>query len=195
MHNRVPIAEFVVSALSERDFPRDGLPEIVIAGRSNVGKSSLINRLVKNNKLARTSSTPGKTQSINFYRLRGAFFLVDLPGFGYARAGKAASRQWKKCVENYFRNRTTIALVLHLIDARMAPTPLDLELANWLKQLGIARMNVATKADKLSGNGQVTQLRIISDALGGEPVTLSSALTGMGCNEIWNRIVDSIRRP
>ncbi len=194
MHNRVPLAEFVVSALSERDLPREGLPEIVIAGRSNVGKSSLINRLVNDRKLARTSATPGKTQSINFYRLQGSFFLVDLPGFGYARAGKASSHRWKKSIEGYFRNRSTIVLVLHVMDARIGPTGLDLEMVAWLRNLGIERMNLASKADKLSGNGRITQQRLISDALGGESVTLTSAMTGMGCGEIWKRIVDSIRR-
>ncbi len=194
MYNRVQLAEFVVSALSERDLPPEGLPEIVMAGRSNVGKSSLINKLVNNRKLARISATPGKTQSINFYRLQGSFFLVDLPGFGYAQTGKAASRRWKKSIERYFRERSTIVLVLHLMDARIGPTALDLEMAVWLKSLGIERMNLATKADKLSGNGRVTQKRLISNALGGESVTLISAMTGMGCNEIWKRIVESIRR-
>ena len=195
MHKRIPFVEFVVSAFSERDFPRDPLPQVVMAGRSNVGKSSLINRLVRNQRLARTSSTPGKTQSINFYRVDNSFFLVDLPGFGYSVAGRAASREWKKLIESYLRKRSDVALVVHLIDARMAPTELDLELVNWLKQLGIARVTVAKKADKLSGNGRAAQMRAISNCFGGEPVILSSAITGMGCNEIWNRIMGLVLRP
>jgi GTP-binding protein len=187
------LAEFVISAVSGRDFPRDGIPEIVFAGRSNVGKSSLINRLAGQQSLARTSSTPGKTQTINFYRLNRAFYFVDLPGFGYAKAGKAASRQWKRAIEQYFRDRPVIAVVVQLVDARLAPTPLDLELAEWLDKLGIPRITVGTKADKLSGNGRSTQLRVISSALGGGPVILSSAVTGMGCSEIWNRVVDAAR--
>lgn len=187
------MAEFVISAVSERDFPRDGLREIVFAGRSNVGKSSLINRLVGQKSLARTSSTPGKTQTINFYRLNRAFYFVDLPGFGYAKAGKATSRQWKRAVEQYFRDRKAIAVVVHLVDARLAPTPLDIELADWLDGLGIPRITVGTKADKLSGNGRSTQVRVISSALGGGPVIMSSAETGMGCSEIWNRTADAAR--
>jgi GTP-binding protein len=194
MHHRVPKAEFVVSTISERDLPPESLPEVVLAGRSNVGKSSLINALVNNRRLARTSGTPGKTQSINFYRLEGAFFLVDLPGFGYSEAGKAASLKWKKLIEHYFRRRSTIALVIHLLDARMPPTALDLDVADWLKNNRIPRMVVATKSDKLSGNERVAQSRAISDALGGEPVILSSARTGLGCREVWNRVIDSIRR-
>ncbi len=187
-------AEFVVSAFSERDFPRDGLPEVVLAGRSNVGKSSLINRLTGQTGLARTSSTPGKTQSVNFYRLERSYFFVDLPGFGYAKAGKNASRQWRRLTDKYFRDRSAIVLVLQLVDARMPPTPLDIELADWLDHLGIPRLTVATKADKLSGNGRAAQLRVISAALGGGPAIMSSAVTGMGCDELWKRVVEAARR-
>lgn len=190
--HRLP-AEFAVSAFSESDFPREGIPEVVMAGRSNVGKSSLINRLTEQKSLARTSSTPGKTQSVNFYRLDRSFFIVDLPGFGYAKVGKTASRQWKRLTEKYFRGRSTIVLVLQLVDARIAPTVLDLELAHWLDHLEIPRAIVATKADKLSGNGRAQQLRVISTALGSAPVIMSSAVTGMGCDEIWKRITDSVR--
>jgi GTP-binding protein len=125
-------ADFVISAVSESDFPQEGIPEVVFAGRSNVGKSSLMNRLVGNEKLARTSSTPGKTQSINFYRLNRSFFFVDLPGYGYAKAGKAAVEQWKRLIERYFRTRTTIVLVIQLIDSRMPPTDSDFQLAGWM---------------------------------------------------------------
>ncbi len=187
-------SEFVISAFSERDFPREGIPEVVIAGRSNVGKSSLINRLAGNKSLARTSATPGKTQSINFYRFEGVFFLVDLPGFGYAKAGKAESRKWKRLIEQYFRDRPTILLVIQLVDARMSPTLLDLDLAEWLDHLNIPRMIVATKADKLSGNEKAPQSRVISNALGGKPVILSSAVTGTGCTEIWKRVTETVRK-
>jgi GTP-binding protein len=186
-------AEFVVSAVTQRDFPREGIAEVVLAGRSNVGKSSLINRLAGQRSLARTSATPGKTQSINFYRLNRSFFFVDLPGFGYAKVGKTASRQWRQLVEQYFRERPAIALVLQLVDARMPPTPLDVELADWLDHLEIPRMVVATKADKLSGNQRTVQARVLSDAFGGGPVIMSSAVTGMGCNEIWNRVTEATR--
>lgn len=186
-------SEFAISAFSERDFPREGIPEVVLAGRSNVGKSSLINRLAGNRSLARTSSTPGKTRSINFYRFERAFFLVDLPGFGYARAGRTASRKWKRLTEQYFRERPTVLLVIQLVDARMPPTELDLELAEWLDHLNIPRLIVATKSDKLSANKRAAQAQAISSTFGGGPVILSSAVTGMGCAEVWKRVTETIR--
>ncbi len=187
-------AEFVASAFSPRDFPPAGIPEIVFAGRSNVGKSSLINRLVEKRNLARTSSTPGKTQSINFYRVNRvnrSLHFVDLPGYGYAKVPKSVGRQWKKLVEAYFQSRTGIALVLHLVDARLRLTPLDRELAEWLCHLGFPTMVVATKADKLSGNERSSQLRALSNSFEGVPVFLSSAVTGIGCEEIWRRVADA----
>ena len=182
-------AEFVISAVSTSDFPREGIPEIVFAGRSNVGKSSLINRLAGNAKLARTSSTPGKTQSINFFRINDAFFFVDLPGFGYAKAGKFAIQQWKKLIENYFENRPAIVLVIQLVDSRMSPTSLDLRLSEWLAKLKIPRMIVATKSDKLSNNQRGAAMRSISNLLETQSVVMSSAETGTGCKEIWKRVL------
>lgn len=184
-------AEFVVSAVAARDLPSDGLPEVAFAGRSNVGKSSLINRLAKIRGLARTSSKPGKTQSINYYRFNSAFYLVDLPGYGYAKAGKELSRKWQTSTEQYFRNRPAVALVIHLVDARMPPTALDFQLAEWLQHWEIQRLLVATKADKLSGNQLPIHARMISEALGGDQVIMSSAITGMGIKEIWSRVVSA----
>jgi GTP-binding protein len=182
--------EFITSAFSQRDFPPVGIPEIALAGRSNVGKSSLMNKLVGAKCLARTSSTPGKTRSVNFYRCSGSFFLVDLPGFGYAE-GKHGSREWKSLVERYFERRPAVALVIHLVDARMPPTPLDVQFAEWLEQLEFPRLVVATKADKLSGNQRAVQLRSICEVFAGVPVIFSSAVTGTGCKEIWNRVVEA----
>lgn len=182
--------EFTVSAFSPRDFPRAEIPEIVMAGRSNVGKSSLINRLAGVKGLARTSATPGKTRSINFFRCNEVFYLVDLPGFGFAK-GKAGSREWKKLVEQYFASRPTVALVVHLVDARMPPTELDVQFADWLAHLEIPRLVAATKADKLSGNQRTVSQRAISEVFPGIPVIFSSATTGFGCKEIWNRVVEA----
>jgi len=156
-----------------------------------VGKSSLINRLAGNSKLARTSSTPGKTQSINFYRLNDSFFFVDLPGYGYAKAGKSAVQQWKRLIDQYFRNRESVALAVQIIDSRMPPTQSDLQLAEWLERLNIPYMLVATKSDKLSRNQQREQSRIISNSFGGQPVVMSSAKTGEGCKEIWKRVLQA----
>jgi GTP-binding protein len=185
-------AEFVKSAVSERDFPAEGVPEVVFTGRSNVGKSSLINKLVGNKKLARTSATPGKTQSINYYRIDGSFFLVDLPGFGYAKAGKVAIRKWKDLIERYFHKQKTIALVVQLIDSRMPPTKLDKELSEWLEALHLPRLVVATKSDKLSNNQKSLQSRLISSSMEGRSVVMSSAKTGEGCRDIWNQMQDAI---
>jgi GTP-binding protein len=184
-------AEFVISAVSERDFPLEGIPEVVFAGRSNVGKSSLINRLAGNERLARISSAPGKTQSVNFYRLNGSFFFVDLPGFGYARARKSVIQRWKKLIEQYFQNRSAIVLAIQLVDSRMPPTSLDLRLSEWLERLKIPRMLVATKSDKLSNSQKGAQSRIISDFFGGQPIVMSSAATGTGCREIWKRVLEA----
>jgi GTP-binding protein len=184
-------AEFIISAASKRDFPQDGIPEIVFAGRSNVGKSSLINRLTGNEKLARTSSTPGKTQSINFYRIDGSFYFVDLPGFGYAKAAKSEIQRWKGLIEQYIINRSAIVLAIQLVDSRMPPTSLDLGLFDWFERLKKPYMLVATKADKLSNNQRNTQLRIISKSFGGQSLVMSSAETGAGCKEIWKQVLQA----
>jgi len=184
-------AEFVVSAVSQNDFPREGIPEVVFAGRSNVGKSSLINRLTGNSKLARTSATPGKTQTINFYRINGGFFFVDLPGYGYAKAGKQVVQQWKKLVEQYFRSRSAIVLVVQLVDSRMPPTNLDHRLFEWIRELNLPQLLVATKSDKLSNNQRGALTRAISNSLGGQSVVMSSAETGTGCKEIWKRVLQA----
>ena len=184
-------AEFIISAASKRDFPQKGIPEVVIAGRSNVGKSSLINRLVGNEKLARTSSTPGKTQSINFYRIDDSFYFVDLPGFGYAKIGKSAIRRWKALIEQYFINRSAIVLAIQLVDSRMPPTSLDLRLFDWLERLKVPHVIVATKTDKLSNNQRNAQLRVLSDSFGGQFLVMSSAKTGNGCKEIWKQVLQA----
>jgi len=181
-------AEFIISAVSERDFPHEGIPEVVFTGRSNVGKSSLINRLTGNGKLARTSSTPGKTQTINYYRLNRQFFFVDLPGFGYAKAGKFEIQKWKDLIERYFHKQSTIALVIQLVDSRMPPTGMDLQLSDWLDDLQLPRIVVATKSDKLSNNQKSKQSRLITNSMGRRSIVMSSAKTGEGCREIWKQV-------
>lgn len=185
-------AEMIVTAYSCRDFPREDLAEIVLAGRSNVGKSSLINRLAGMKKLARTGSTPGTTRSINFYGYGDRFRFVDLPGYGYAKAGRKAAEQWRRLVEDYLRTRSVIALLIHLVDSRLGPSPLDLDLAEWLDRFSMPRLIAATKADKLSGNSRREQERAIARLLG-RPVVMCSATTGLGCKEIWKNLLDSAR--
>ena len=182
--------EFISSVFAPRELPRAEIPEVVLAGRSNVGKSSLINRLVGVKGLARISATPGKTRSINFYRCNGSFYLVDLPGFGYAK-GQGGSRAWKKLVEQYFSSRPAVALVIHIVDARMPPTALDTQFAEWLQQLAIPSLIVATKADKLSGNKRAAELHAISEVFPEVPVIFSSAVTGIGIKEIWSRVAEA----
>ena len=186
-------AEFVKSAVSERDFLSEGIPEVVFTGRSNVGKSSLINKLAGNRKLARTSSTPGKTQSINYYRLNGSFFFVDLPGFGYAKAGKTEVRKWKDLIGRYFHKQTTIALVIQLVDSRMQPTEMDIQLSEWMDALELPRTVVATKSDKLSKSGRIQQSRLISSSLGGRCIVMTSAKTGEGCRELWKQVHEAVK--
>ena len=185
-------AEFIISAVSERDFLSEGIPEVVFTGRSNVGKSSLINKLAGNRKLARTSSTPGKTQSVNYYRLNGSFFFVDLPGFGYAKAGKTEVRKWKDLIERYFHKQTTIALVIQLVDSRMQPTEMDIQLSEWMDALELPRTVAATKSDKLSKSQKIQQSRLISSSLGGRYVVMTSAKTGEGCRELWKQVHEAV---
>jgi GTP-binding protein len=184
-------ADFVISAVSETDFPKEGIPEIVFAGRSNVGKSSLINTLTGKAALARTSSTPGKTQTINFYRINRSCFFVDLPGFGYAKAGKSTIRQWKDLIEGYFLNRKTIAIVVQLIDSRIPPTKQDLQLFEWMESWKIPLMLVGTKSDKLSNNQKSAQMRIFLNSFSGRAVVMSSTKTGIGCKEIMKRVLEA----
>ena len=149
--------------------------------------------------LAKVSRTPGKTRLVNLFRITSddpglaRFVIVDLPGYGYAKVSKSINRQWKELIESYFKNRPTVALVLHLVDARIGPTALDLELAEWLRHSSIPSVIIATKTDKLSGNEHAVQLRALSTAFGGNPVIMSSAITGMGCSEIWKRVQEASR--
>ena len=190
---KVADTELMAIAGSRGGFPAESLPEIVLAGRSNVGKSSLINRLT-GQRVARTGSAPGTTRSINFYRIKGSFVLVDLPGYGYARAAKTQKQHWKRLVEDYFSTRKGIALTVHLVDSRLSPTEQDLQLASWLGRYRVPCLIVATKADKLSGNRRFVQERVLSSSFG-RPVRLCSSTTGWGCKEIWQQLMESVQEP
>src|SRR5437899_1063837 len=147
---KIATAEFLVSAVSPAQYPRQPLPEVAFAGRSNVGKSSLINTLVHRKNLVKTSSTPGKTRTINFFVVNQRFLLVDLPGYGYAKVPREIQASWRPMVEAYLRQRTTLRAVVHVVDLRHPPTVQDQQLRDWLLHHDITIVTVATKADQLT---------------------------------------------
>lgn len=146
---KITNAEFIISAVQPHQYPSDALPEIALAGRSNVGKSSLINKLILRKNLARTSSQPGKTQQLNYYRINEALYFVDFPGYGYAKVSKTEREAWGKMIERYLQNREELKLVLLVIDIRHDPSKDDVLMFNWLKHFGIPMCIVCTKADKI----------------------------------------------
>ena len=187
------LARFVISAAGPGQFPTDGLAEVAFLGRSNVGKSSLINALVGQRGLAFTSSTPGRTQTINFYRvIPGAaeggrdFYFVDLPGYGYARVPKVRTEEWKQLIETYLLTRTTLELSFVILDARRGWTPQDLQLKQWLEHYNRRYLVIATKMDKLNQSEQARTLAQIRNE-SAEPLPFS-AITGRGVREIWQAI-------
>ncbi|OGG52818.1 MAG: hypothetical protein A3F84_14150 [Candidatus Handelsmanbacteria bacterium RIFCSPLOWO2_12_FULL_64_10] len=188
---KILTAEFVLSAARHDQLPRDRLPEVAFAGRSNVGKSSLLNALLRRKRLAQTSSTPGKTRLLNCYRINDAFYFVDLPGYGYARVPVAERRAWGQVVEDYITRRQTLRGIVHLLDARHAPTQQDAEMVAWLLSLQIPFLPVATKSDKLSNSQLQRQLREAHASLssaGDLSVIPCSARTGAGLPELWRWI-------
>lgn len=190
-------AEFVVGAVHPSQWPRDGGVEIAFSGRSNVGKSSLINTLLNRKGLAKTSSTPGKTRQMNYYRINleaqaaEAFYFVDLPGYGYARAPKRARVDWGRLVEPYLKSRETLSGLVQLIDARHDPTESDLQMVAWLSASEMPFLIVPTKSDKLSANklsAQIRRTRRILSEWGDFPVIPFSAKNGLGKDKVWKWI-------
>lgn len=180
-------AEFIVSAARPDQFPRDGLAEYAFLGRSNVGKSSLINTLLGTKGLAFTSSKPGCTQTLNFYRIDGKFYFVDLPGYGYARVSREQTQTWKQLIESYLQKRQTLESCLIVLDARRGWTQGDLELKRWLEFNHRPYVVVATKVDKLKSQSERHRSQIALREEGLEPL-LFSAVTGRGVREIWQAI-------
>jgi len=171
----------------------------VLLGRSNVGKSSLVNRLLGQKGLARTSNTPGRTQSVNFYRVNESWNFVDLPGYGYARVPEAVRRKWRPMIEGYLERRAgRIALALLVLDARHPPSELDHAMREWLDARGLGYLVVATKADKLSGSGRERSRALLAREFGGgavdEPI-LFSATTGLGLKRIWSWLDRALAGP
>ena len=188
---KITSAEFLKSVYPRDDYPQGGYPEVAFAGRSNVGKSSLINTLVNRKGLARISSSPGKTQSINFYLVNRSLCLVDLPGYGYAKVPQQVRKRWSPLIEDYCQKRKNLLGVVVIIDARIGPTPLDLSLIQWLRGLSLPALIVLTKADKLSKNKMAQTMRQTAEILSLDPEQIIpfSAHTGEGKKELWQGIV------
>jgi GTP-binding protein len=189
---KITSAEFLKSSFQVADWPIEQLPEIAFMGRSNVGKSSLINSLLSVRGLARTSSTPGRTQSLNFFLINRRFRFVDLPGFGYARVPKAIKASWGEMVSSYLAKREQLVLSIHIVDSRHEPTTLDLQLHEWLEHSARPRLIVATKSDKLSNNELKQSLGRVKRVFSEDRVVAFSARTGRGGNEVWQTIENAL---
>lgn len=184
-------AEFICSALLPEHFPKAGRPEIAFMGRSNVGKSSLLNTLLRRKELARTSSKPGKTQTINFFDVDGKYYFVDLPGYGYARVSKSVKNEWSKRMLDYLRNRETLRLAVLLLDARHEPTENDLHMLDLLEQSEKPTLIVTTKIDKVRRTLRSKHLALIQKGLELEDDALIipvSSVTSEGINKVWDVI-------
>ena len=189
---RIVSTEFIKSAYSRLHWPADSRPEIAFLGRSNVGKSSLINSLLQRKGLARTSNTPGRTQSINYFLINDRFYFVDLPGYGYARVSKAMRSDWGEMAEEYLSQREELALCIQLIDSRHKPTALDIQLNEWLVHHQKPHVVVATKADKISANELTKSLSETRKLFAASKVLPYSARTGRGRDELWSEIVRAV---
>ncbi len=188
---RIKSAEFVKSAILSDQFPRDGRPEIAFAGRSNVGKSTLLNVLLNKKNLAKTSKRPGKTQMINFFDVNGTVYFVDLPGYGFAKVSKDLREEWGRAITDYLATRNTLRIVAHLIDIRHKPSENDHDLLNLLEEAKVPTVLVATKVDKLGA----TERRHYLDQLARElefdedvPIIPFSSISKEGLHELWNTI-------
>ena len=188
--------KFIKSAVRPQDYPPSDKPEVAVVGRSNVGKSSLINAIFKRN-IAKVSSSPGKTRLINFFLLNDDIYFVDLPGYGYAAVSKAEKEKWRKMIETYFHNRDNLKLVVMLVDSRHKPTNLDILMKEWLESLGIPYIVVATKADKLNQSEKAKIKKIIKETLNLPkeiPVILTSSKEGIGIKELMSKILENLKK-
>ena len=189
-------AEFILSAASPKDFVKDGLPQVAFAGRSNVGKSSVINRLLNRKNFARVGAAPGKTIHINYFKIDGAFYLVDLPGYGYAKVSKSERDRWGKLMESYFAHPELMTLGVMIVDARHKPTADDCTMAQWFKASGKPFVVVANKHDKIKKSEwepNVARIRETLELPEEVPVISFSAEKGTGREELMGLILDHIQ--
>jgi len=191
-------AEFLLSGVNFNQYPKDQLIEVALTGRSNVGKSSFLNSLFKKKKLANVSSTPGKTRTLNFYRVSGryfkTFYLVDVPGYGFAKVSKSISKSWIKMLEDYYSKREKLRGVIQLVDIRHMPTEDDKIVFNFLKELKKNIIVVATKADKISKSSINKNLSNVSKCLGIEEVIPFSSKSLQGKKEVWDKIIKLVTK-
>jgi len=193
---KIASAEYVRSAHAEDQFVRDGRPEVAFVGRSNVGKSSLMNRLLGRKALARTSSTPGRTRAVNYFLVNDRVWFVDLPGYGFAKAGREDRRQWAELVERYLRHALPRAQVVMLVDSKVGATPLDAQALEYLRSFAAPVAVVATKADRVPRGQRARAMADVRAALGldrEDDVPLAvSARTGEGIGGLWKRIEERL---
>ncbi len=188
---KITQAEIVMSAVKPEQYPTDGFPEFALAGRSNVGKSSFINKMINRKGLARTSSKPGKTQTLNFYKLNEQLFFVDVPGYGYAKVSKSEREAWGKMIETYITTREPLRAMLLIIDLRHKPSVDDVMMYDFLKHYEIPCIIIATKADKIPKGKWQKHLKVVKDTLNivkTDEVILFSSETGLGKDTAWNAI-------
>lgn len=189
---KIKTSEIVMSAAKPEQYPQDGLPEIAFVGRSNVGKSSAINTLLGRKNLARVSGSPGKTRTINFYLINEEFYLVDLPGYGYAKTSKAERSSWGKMIETYLSSRETLNEVIQLVDIRHQPSRDDVLMYNWLKHFGFGSVVLATKLDKIKKSHLQKHEKVIRETLEMEKessIVKLSSLKKIGREEVWDALV------
>jgi GTP-binding protein len=192
---KITSAQFLTSATKPSQYPLSELPEIAFVGRSNVGKSSLINTLVNRKRLAKTSSTPGRTQLINFFDINKQICFVDLPGYGYAKVPKSVKKEWGPMIETYLSTRKTLKGVVVIMDIRRVPGREEMNLINWLNHFSIASILVLTKQDKLSKSKQIKQQNSIAQALAKNKndLILYSAKSRQGRDTLWDAILSLVK--
>ena len=188
---KVHNVEMVISAVRPEQYPEDGLPEFALAGRSNVGKSSFINRMIGRKALARISSKPGKTQTLNFYKIEEQLFFVDVPGYGYAKVSKSEREAWGKMIERYITAREVLRAVVLIVDLRHSPTADDCMMYDFLKHYNIPCIVVATKADKIPKGKWDQHKKVVKQTLNMDtydPLIVFSSETGLGFEQAWAAI-------
>lgn len=189
---KIRSSEIVVSAIKKEQYPAEGLPEIALVGRSNVGKSSATNALLNRRNFARTSQTPGKTRTINFYKINNEFYFVDLPGYGYAKVSKSEKDKWGVIMERYLQDRQELCAIFLLVDIRHEPTNDDVMMYEWIKHFGYNCVVIATKADKISRGQYQKHISIIRKKLQlekDEKVIPLSSSKKTGVEDVWNEII------